>query len=91
MVDDYELFISGPAAAQTLQDNQPVRGRYDFSLMRVQGQTLQLHPAEDPFYGFRVIDEAYDLHFMGALRAAERVHFPDLLDELPSCFGRHPA
>jgi hypothetical protein len=32
--------------------------------------------AEYPFYELRVIDEAYDLHFMGASGTAKGVHFP---------------
>lgn len=47
--------------------------------------------AEDPFYDFRVIDEACDLHFTGASRAAEKVNFSDLLDELPPMFWMAPG
>jgi len=45
--------------------------------------------AEDAFYDVGFMNQTDDLHFMAASRATERVHFPDLLDELSPGFRRH--
>jgi len=36
------------------------------------------------------MNEADDLHFTAASGTAERVHFPDFLDEFPPGLGRNP-
>ena len=43
-----------------------------------------------PSYDVRFMDEADDLHFTAASGTAERVHFPDFLDEFPPGLGRNP-
>jgi len=45
--------------------------------------------AEDAFSNVGFVNQADDLHLMAAAGTAERVHFPDLLDELSPGFGRH--
>jgi hypothetical protein len=91
VVNQHRLFISGPAVVEILHDNRPVRRRFAFSLMRVRGLLPQAQMAEDARYYVLIIDEAFDLYFMGGSRTAERVHFPNFLYELPPCFGRHRA
>lgn len=91
MVDDDGLFISWPVVVKILHDNRPVLRRFDFSLMRVGVLLLQAEMTEDAFYDVGFMDGADELHFLAASRTTERVHFPDLLGELPPCFGRHPA
>ena len=90
-VDEDGLFISGPAVVQILRDNRPIRRRFDFSLPRVGVLLPQPEMAEDAFYDVLFMNEADDLHFMGASGTTERVHFPDLFYELSPCFGRHPS
>ena len=46
----------------------------------------QAQMAEDAFYDVGFMNQTDDLHFMAASRATERVHFPDLLDELSPGF-----
>ena len=77
VVDEDRFFISGPAVVQILRDNRPVRRRFDFSLPRVGGLLPQPEMAEDAFYDVLFMNEADDLHFMGASGTTERVHFPD--------------
>jgi hypothetical protein len=86
VVDENGLFISGPAVVEILHDNRPVGRRFDFSLPRAMVLLPQPEVAEYPFYELRVIDEAYDLHLMGASGTAKGVNFPDFLYELPPGF-----
>jgi len=88
--DEDGLFVSGPAVVEIRHDNRPVRRRFAFSLMRALGLLPQAQMAEDARYDVRFMDEADDLHFTAASGTAERVHFPDLLDELSPGLGRNP-
>jgi hypothetical protein len=76
VVDVDRLFISGPAVVESLHDNRPVRGRFDFALMRVRGLLPQARVAEHAPYYVRFMDEADDLHFVAASGTAGRIHFP---------------
>jgi hypothetical protein len=50
VVDDDGLFISGPAIVIIIEDNRPIRRRFDFSLIRSRMLLPQAQMAEDAFY-----------------------------------------
>ena len=50
--------------------------------MRARVLLPQPEVAEDAFYEVGFMNQADDLHFMGASGTTEWVHFPDLFDEL---------
>jgi hypothetical protein len=91
VVDEGRLFISGPAIVIIFEDNRPISRHLGFSLMRVCVLLPQPEMAEDALYHVGFMNQADDLHFVAASGTAERVYFPDFLDELPPGFGRNPA
>ena len=78
MGDDDGFFIPGPAIVKILDDNWPICRHFGVSLMQIRVLLAQPEMAEDAFYDVLFMNEADDLHFMGASGTTERVHFPTI-------------
>lgn len=65
-MDDDGLFISEPAVVEILHDNRPIFRRPGFLVMRVGVLLPQAQMAEDALNDVGFMDQADDLHFMGA-------------------------
>ena len=81
-VKDICVTISWQVMTKIIEDNRPICRHFPFSLMRIRVLLPQPQMTKDAFYHVGFANSADDSHHLVAAWATERVHFPDLLDEL---------
>ena len=82
-VKDIYVPVSWQVMTKIIEDNWPIRRHFPFSLMSIRVLLPQPQMAKgDAFYHVGFANSADDSHHLVAARTTERVHFPDLLDEL---------